>query len=55
MRRRSRVPVVCAETSENLETHELTNVSGRYSLDVLRALVCHQTHKLTTYSFSQVP
>ena len=41
------------QTSENLETHELTNVAGRFSLDLLRALVCHQTHKLTTYSFHQ--
>ena len=41
------------QTSENLETHELMNVAGRFSLDLLRALVCHQTFKLTTYSFYQ--
>ena len=41
------------QTSENLETHELTNLAGRFSLDLLRALVCHQTHKLTAYSFAQ--
>jgi hypothetical protein len=41
------------QTSENLETHEVTGCAGRFSLDVLRALVCHQKHKLTTYSFAQ--
>lgn len=41
------------QTSENLETHEVMGVAGRFSLDLLRALVCHQTHKLTTYSFHQ--
>ena len=41
------------QTSENLETHEVTGLGGRFSLDLLRALVCHQTHKLTTYSFGQ--
>ena len=30
------------QTSENLETHEVTNLAGRFSLDLLRALVCHQ-------------
>ena len=28
-------------------------MSGRVTLDLLRALVCHQAHKLTTYSFAQ--
>ena len=41
------------QTSENLETHEVTGLGGRFSLDLLRALVCHQGHKLTTYSFGQ--
>ena len=41
------------QTSENLETHEVVGLGGRFSLDLLRALVCHQTHKLTTYSFGQ--
>ena len=39
---------------ENLETHEVVGCTGRFSLDVLRALVIHQTHKLTSYSFAQV-
>jgi hypothetical protein len=41
------------QQSENLETHEVTGLTGRYSLDALRAIVVHQTHKLTTYSFEQ--
>ena len=41
------------QTAENLETHEVTGCAGRFALDVLRALVCHQAHKLTTYSFEQ--
>ena len=31
----------------------MTGLGGRFSLDLLRALVCHQGHKLTTYSFGQ--
>ena len=27
-------------------------MTGRFSCDLLRALVNHQAHKLTTYSFS---
>ena len=41
------------QQSENIETHEVTDCSGRFTLDVLRALVVHQTHKLTSYSFEQ--
>jgi len=41
------------QTSENLETHEVVGCVGRYSLDALRAVVVHQTHKLTSYSFAQ--
>ena len=32
---------------------QVTGCAGRFALDVLRALVCHQAHKLTTYSFEQ--
>ena len=31
----------------------VVGLTGRYSLDALRAIVVHQTHKLTTYSFEQ--
>ena len=41
------------QTAENLETTEVTGLSGRFSCDLLRALVCHQAHKLTTHSFAQ--
>ena len=41
------------QQSENLETHEVVGLTGRFSLDALRAIVVHQTHKLTTYSFEQ--
>ena len=41
------------QQSENVETHEVTGVAGRFVLDLLRAVLVHQTHKLTTYSFAQ--
>ena len=41
------------QTSENLETTEVMGLTGRFSCDLLRALVCHQSHKLTTYTFGQ--
>lgn len=41
------------QTSENLETTEVVGLTGRFSCDLLRALVNHQSHKLTTYAFSQ--
>ena len=31
----------------------MVGLGGRFSLDILRTLVCHTTHKLTTYSFGQ--
>lgn len=41
------------QMSENLETTEVVGLTGRFSCDLLRAMVSHQSHKLTTYTFAQ--